>query len=336
MTLTTEEKQYYYNLEQRDIYYCFINECEKGNIHCVSYLLTDEKMKEKFNLDINYNKSQALIKSCEYGNLELVKYLLTSTELEKHADVSLVNKRILNLICEKGHLELVRFLLTHPQLKHHFHINSNKGSQNYPVLKSHTTIYDYPFIEACKSNNLKLVKYLLTSPELEEHAHINCEDSDGLTGFIFACYNGNKDLVEYMLYSSDLKEHANINAYDKKFKLNGFSGACVMGKTEIIDYLYSVEKEQLIKNFHIERAFSRCIEQMLQSSRELMERIIPYLISNTHLTLTKEIQKDLDNTLRNNSTDYQMIIGLFNKKQLKEKLENFLYKEQVNKTKRKI
>lgn len=120
----------------------FIQACQSGDIHKVSYFLTSDKLLN--HADINANGS-ALFAGCVSGKLEIVQYLLSSTDLKEHADITYRQEQssyCFNIACSYGALEVVKFMV------------------ESSLIQTHAKMNEYTLSYACVNNQIDVLKYL--------------------------------------------------------------------------------------------------------------------------------------------------------------------------------
>lgn len=178
---------------------------------------------------------------------------------------------------------------------------------------------------ACNSGNAQLVEYLLESPELKIHSQL--EPSKDY-GFIYAAQNGNISVIQYLLDSSIL-----ITDEDKiKHNNNNYQALITSIKNadlELMSYLLNHPKIKQYVDIHYndDLLFRWAIEKV-------NKEIVSYFIFEVQIEQTSAIKKSLEEMcqygkVQKEKDDALEVMDMFEKRELKNSLENNLINDVV-------
>lgn len=103
----SEYKIKYANLTKRKLDDELILSCSRGSLEEVEYLLTNEDLLEK--ADIDSWSGESFLCACKSGNLKLIDFLLFSKKLNKHANPHMLGDQPFLIACKTNNVELVKY-----------------------------------------------------------------------------------------------------------------------------------------------------------------------------------------------------------------------------------
>lgn len=243
-----------------------------------------------------YANSRKMIQACQDGDFPLVKYLVTSPELAANAIVHFDSHKAFLNACSFGHLDIMQFLLNESNL-----------------VGERPTVSTIPLLTICINNHYHILNYLFTSTDFCEPIRIS-EPS----AFSYMCAKEDWLMVEYLFEYIDPKSKiTNVNEalhhiiYNHKDSLDVFT--IVVNKfSSYIDFHWGNDKI-----FNLAREQGNI-------------PLIHSLVFDYHLTYTDSIKNYSILRPKHNISLYPdfledcYIENLFNKRDLKQRIDNLL------------
>lgn len=316
---------FYKLLKQVDLDNQFLSACSKNDIELVQYL----SYNNSDNITISQNViNSAFIKMCESGNLSLISFLLTSPNLKYRANIHHENDIGLTFSCQNGHLEVVKYLLTSPELNEHCSHDIDFWTLLYPCQNGYIDIVKFLFSEilvnveekiqsckeralyqACNRGHLNIIEFIAN-----EYPEDKTLEKNIVVFFNAACRNGHIHIVDYLLN--------NGLSYQDCYK-----GILVCCENDHIDlFIYVTEKSPIASQIDIHWTNDLIL---ITSYLSEYNNIMNYLIFDKKIPKTNY----LSNEIKINK--WVELEKLFNKRVLKENLENQLgYSQLKNKIKK--